>query len=88
MSEFLTTLGNALTYGGMVTIIGLLVVFFLFYLVCRVDKLVEFINSIPLRIVFSQHIPYQKPCCIFFLFISLIMLYNFFKLLPVISSSL
>lgn len=28
MSEFLTTLGNALTYGGMVTIIGLLVVFF------------------------------------------------------------
>ena len=28
MSEFLATLGNALTYGGMVTIIGLLVVFF------------------------------------------------------------
>ena len=28
MSEFLTTLGNALTYGGMVTIIVLLVVFF------------------------------------------------------------
>ena len=28
MSEFLTTLGNSLTYGGMVTIIGLLVVFF------------------------------------------------------------
>ena len=28
MSESLATLGNALTYGGMVTIIGLLVVFF------------------------------------------------------------
>ena len=28
MSDFMATLGNALTYGGMVTIIGLLVVFF------------------------------------------------------------
>ena len=27
MSDFMATLGNALTYGGMVTVIGLLVVF-------------------------------------------------------------
>ena len=50
MSEFLATLGNALTYGGMVTIIGLLVVFFgLALLIVVLMLMAEFFKAIDKR---------------------------------------
>ena len=50
MSEFLTTLGNALTYGGMVTAIGLLVVFFgLALLIVVLMLMAEFFKAIDKR---------------------------------------